>query len=89
MSAPRWLEEAEVTTVVGPCTPISRFCKCRRKTLNLRGVDRSMAQLRDCLLVAAEAGQEPPHGDADLLTYRRLDCKKIARITMTMLGLEI
>ena len=87
MTHPRWLEEAEVTNEVGPCTPISRYCKCRRATLPLRAVDRTISQLLVCLEVARESGCEPPEPSAAFETYRCPDCKKIAQITMTMIGL--
>ena len=89
MNGPPWLEQEAVPAEVGTCTPVSRFCKCRRSTLPLRSVDRTMAQLRDALQVATECGQEPPGSEADVLTYRCPDCKKIARITMGMLGLVV
>jgi hypothetical protein len=87
MKRRRWIEESEVLEVVGKTVPVRGFCQCRRTTLPLRGVEKTVEMLAEAVRIAERNGLSPLDGDMDFQTARCRDCKKIIRISLGDLGI--
>lgn len=87
MTMKPYLEESEVSEVVGPTTPVKGFCKCRRSSLPLRVVDKTLADLLHLVSCGTDVARYSPDPEDVFQTFRCRDCKKIIQITLGQLGL--
>ena len=89
MTMKPYLEEDEVLEVVGPTTTVKGFCKCRRSSLPLRVVDKTLADILHLVSCGIDVARYSPDPDAVFQTFRCRDCKKIIQITLGELGLIV